>query len=416
MTQPSAANTDPQIRVARLRTRFRAWLELARISNLPTVLSNAIAGATIGACALALEKTAGGAGTVIWFGGFVSTAGPDGPQDPLSSPAIALGVLAPLALPLFAYVGGMILNDAFDAEIDARERPTRPIPSGRVSRTSAFIVGFALLSAAIALACTTGLPLVIGATALLVAAIVIYDRFHTKSVASTLLLAACRALASLIPMLAFAHGDVEALVRRGAFILPIALAAWTLGLSLLAREEVALRMPQDAPRGARGSEDATPLPCPKCGQLMVGGYGRCAECASPSSAPERRGAIARRSNLRARLLLVAPTIAVAAMLAAFFTAHVALLNRGRGAGDTLAAGNPGAAIVVAIILALVAVRAAQILRREPARTPDAIGMLIACLALIDAMALATGGHWLAALVCLALFALTRRWQRAIAGS
>ena len=416
MAQSSAANADPQIRVARLRTRFRAWLELARISNLPTVLSNAIAGATIGACALALEKTAGGAGTVIWFGGFVSTAGPDGPQDPLSSPAIALGVLAPLALPLFAYVGGMILNDAFDAEIDARERPTRPIPSGRVSRTSAFIVGFALLSAAIALACTTGLPLVIGATALLVAAIVIYDRFHTKSVASTLLLAACRALASLIPMLAFAHGDVEALVRRGAFVLPFALAAWTLGLSLLAREEVALRMPQDAPGGARGSEDATPLPCPKCGQLMVGGYGRCAECASPSSAPERRGAIARRSNLRARLLLVAPTIAVAAMLAAFFAGHVFLRNRGRLLDEGIRTGLPALAVAIGALLIVFEARAHAAMRRDPARTPDAIGMLIACLALIDAMALATGGHWLAALVCLALFALTRRWQRAIAGS
>ena len=412
MTQPSAANTDPQIRVARLRTRFRAWLELARISNLPTVLSNAIAGATIGACALALEKTAGGAGTVIWFGGFVSTAGPDGPQDPLSSPAIALGVLAPLALPLFAYVGGMILNDAFDAEIDARERPTRPIPSGRVSRTSAFIVGFALLSAAIALAYTTGLPLVIGATALLVAAIVIYDRFHTKSVASTLLLAACRALASLIPMLAFAHGDVEALVRRGAFVLPFALAAWTLGLSLLAREEVALRMP----RGVRASEDATPLPCPKCGQLMVGGYGRCAECASPSSAPERRGAIARRSNLRARLLLVAPTIAVAAMLAAFFAGHVFLRNRGRLLDEGIRTGLPALAVAIGALLIVFEARAHAAMRRDPARTPDAIGMLIACLALIDAMALATGGHWLAAVVCLALFALTRRWQRAIAGS
>jgi hypothetical protein len=412
MAQPSAANTDPQIRVARSRTRFRAWLELARVSNLPTVLSNAIAGATIGACALALEKTAGGAGTVIWFGGFVSTAGPDGPQDPLSSPAIALGVLAPLALPLFAYVGGMILNDAFDAEIDARERPTRPIPSGRVSRTSAFIVGFALLSAAIALACTTGLPLVIGATALLVAAIVIYDRFHTKSVASTLLLAACRALASLIPMLAFAHGDVEALVRRGAFVLPFALAAWTLGLSLLAREEVALRMPG----GVRTSEDATPLPCPKCGQLMVGGYGRCAECASPSSAPERRGAIARRSNLRARLLLVAPTIAVAAMLAAFFAGHVFLRNRGRLLDEGIRTGLPALAVAIGALLIVFEARAHAAMRRDPARTPDAIGMLIACLALIDAMALATGGHWLAAVVCLALFALTRRWQRAIAGS
>jgi len=411
MAQSSAANTAPRTRAARLRTRLRAWLELARVSNLPTVLSNAIAGATIGACALALEKTAGGAGTVVWFGGFVSTAGPDGPQDPLSSPSIAFGVLAPLALPLFAYVGGMILNDAFDAEIDARERPTRPIPSGRVSRTSAFIVGFALLGIAIAIACTTGLPLVIGATALLLAAIVIYDRFHTKSVASTLLLAACRALASLIPMLAFAHGDVEALVRRGAFILPIALAAWTLGLSLLARNEIALR-DADASRA-----DAAAQPCPKCWHLMVEkSLESCPECGHRSTDVDRRGVARTRADLRAGYRNLVPIGAVLALLAAFFTAHVALLNRGRGAGDTLAAGNPGAAIVVAIILALVAVRAAQILRREPARTPDAIGMLIACLALIDLMALATGGHWLAAVVCLALFALTRRWQRAIAGS
>ena len=27
----------------------------------------------------------------------------------------------------------MVLNDVFDAEVDARERPERPIPSGRVS-------------------------------------------------------------------------------------------------------------------------------------------------------------------------------------------------------------------------------------------------------------------------------------------
>jgi hypothetical protein len=217
-------------------------------------------------------------------------------------------------------------------------------------------------------------------------------------------------------MLAFAHGDVEVLVRRGAFVLPFALAAWTLGLSLLAREEVALRMPQDALGGARASEDATPLPCPKCGQLMVGGYGRCAECASPSSAPERRGAIARRSNLRARLLLVAPTIAVAAMLAAFFAGHVFLRNRGRLLDEGIRTGLPALAVAIGALLIVFEARAHAAMRRDPARTPDAIGMLIACLALIDAMALATGGHWLAAVVCLALFALTRRWQRAIAGS
>ena len=32
------------------------------------------------------------------------------------------------------YMAGMVLNDVFDADVDARERPWRPIPSGRVSR------------------------------------------------------------------------------------------------------------------------------------------------------------------------------------------------------------------------------------------------------------------------------------------
>lgn len=43
------------------------------------------------------------------------------------------------------YSAGMILNDAFDAPIDAVERPERPIPSRQVSRNTAFLVGFAML-------------------------------------------------------------------------------------------------------------------------------------------------------------------------------------------------------------------------------------------------------------------------------
>src|SRR5262245_63491269 len=43
------------------------------------------------------------------------------------------------------YSGGMALNDAFDAEIDARERPERPIPSGRVSRGTVLALGFGML-------------------------------------------------------------------------------------------------------------------------------------------------------------------------------------------------------------------------------------------------------------------------------
>ncbi len=35
------------------------------------------------------------------------------------------------------YAGGVAFNDVFDSELDAKERPERPIPSGRVSRNAA---------------------------------------------------------------------------------------------------------------------------------------------------------------------------------------------------------------------------------------------------------------------------------------
>ncbi|HZB39295.1 MAG TPA: UbiA family prenyltransferase, partial [Beijerinckiaceae bacterium] len=97
-------------------------LRLGRVSNLPTVWTNVIAATAL----------AGG--------------------DPLSWRA---GV-ALLAMTLF-YVGGMYLNDAFDREIDARERPKRPIPSGEVSAGLVFGAGFAMLAAGVALMALHGL-------------------------------------------------------------------------------------------------------------------------------------------------------------------------------------------------------------------------------------------------------------------
>ena len=44
------------------------------------------------------------------------------------------------------YGSGVVLNDAFDAELDKKERPERPIPTGLVSRTEAFAFGFTLMS------------------------------------------------------------------------------------------------------------------------------------------------------------------------------------------------------------------------------------------------------------------------------
>ncbi|QLE44613.1 polyprenyltransferase [Nostoc sp. C052] len=79
----------------------------------------------------------------------------------------SFAVLIPLSWLLLAttglYGGGIVFNDVFDAKLDAKERPNRAIPSGRVSRQNAtllgsilFIIGIiaafqvSLLSAAIA--------------------------------------------------------------------------------------------------------------------------------------------------------------------------------------------------------------------------------------------------------------------------
>src|SRR5262245_25196238 len=96
--------------------RWRTYLALGRVSNLPTVWTNALAGMAL-------------AGALVSVG-----------------TAVALG----LVLTLF-YVGGMFLNDAFDREIDRVERPERPIPSGRISAAAVFRIGFGLLALGLAL-------------------------------------------------------------------------------------------------------------------------------------------------------------------------------------------------------------------------------------------------------------------------
>jgi 4-hydroxybenzoate polyprenyltransferase len=54
------------------------------------------------------------------------------------------------------YLAGMVLNDWFDFEIDRRQRPERPLPSGQISRRAAAIVGGGLLAASVALSWPVG--------------------------------------------------------------------------------------------------------------------------------------------------------------------------------------------------------------------------------------------------------------------
>ena len=96
------------------------------------------------------------------------------------------------------YAAGTTLNDAFDAPVDATERPERPIPTGRVSRTTAFVLGGILLLAGIAVAGAAA-GLAGGAVAAALATmIVLYDGLLKDSPAGFLAMGATRGLNVLL--------------------------------------------------------------------------------------------------------------------------------------------------------------------------------------------------------------------------
>jgi 4-hydroxybenzoate polyprenyltransferase len=189
---------------ATLTERAAVALRLGRVSNLPTVWTNALAGAVLA-------------------GGDLHTA-----------------VLAPLLLGVSAtYAGGMYLNDAFDRDVDARERPERPIPSGQVSAAAVFAAGTALLAVgaalttAAALVAPDGAPLAAAiVAAALACSVVLYDVVHKRTRAAVLAMASCRAL--LYPLAAFA--------TAGRFAVPIAatmaaMFVYVTGLTAVAADE-----------------------------------------------------------------------------------------------------------------------------------------------------------------------------------
>jgi hypothetical protein len=194
--------------------RWHAWLELARISNLPTVWTNVLAGWLLAGGAWHWPQSGWKA-----FGGFM-----------FGPPLLWLLVGGSLL-----YTAGMILNDAFDAKFDREHRKERPIPSGRVSVSLAWSAGIAMLMGGAAMS-------YFGAGACgwlvlaLMAAILLYDVFHKPWAGSVLIMGACRTLLYLVAGSAVAGGlDVH---EDGILIIrSIALGGYVIGLSLVARNE-----------------------------------------------------------------------------------------------------------------------------------------------------------------------------------
>ena len=174
---------------------LRTLLVLGRVSNLPTVWSNCLAGWLLGG---------GGHGGIFSWLCFGAT---------------------------FLYLGGMTLNDAFDAAFDQQHRPERPIPSGAISPGAVWLWGLGWL--ALGLLCLVSWGRSTNTlAALLVGCILVYDAVHKIFAFSPLLMAACRFLLLLVAASMARHG-----VTGLAIWSALALASYIVGLSYLARKE-----------------------------------------------------------------------------------------------------------------------------------------------------------------------------------
>ncbi len=187
---------------------LRAGLILGRVSNLPTVWTNCLAGS-------------------ILSGSFILDA------------RIVFLLVAMSCL----YISGMYLNDAYDAEVDRMERKERPIPSGEATVAEVFFVGFLLMGVGVFtflyglfelsdfLTAAGHYPGVVSIT-VLSALIVFYDRHHKGITYSPMVMGLCRGF------LFFSAGCLYSssinYIQIAAFA---CVTFWTIGLTALARLE-----------------------------------------------------------------------------------------------------------------------------------------------------------------------------------
>ncbi len=148
-------------------SEIKAYLQLVRPANLVTALTDVIAG--------------------VALSGYFSL--------PAFEPVPFLWLAGST---IFLYGGGIVFNDVFDAELDAVERPERPIPSGRVSLRKAIVYGLLLLSAGIGFGFAAGSGS--GIIALLITAFaLIYDKWGKhNTVLGPLNMGLCRGLNLLL--------------------------------------------------------------------------------------------------------------------------------------------------------------------------------------------------------------------------
>ena len=178
-----------------MHKKVKGILDLCRVSNLPTVISNCLAS---------------------WL-----VAG--GSFDELDLAALVSGAV-------LLYSGGMIMNDLFDLSFDDQFRPSRPIPAGIISKSAAgiYTLFFMVAGAALMVIGNAKFPLVLS----LVSVIVAYNVFHKKWIHSVYIMGACRSVLYLA-----CASAVTGQLSHEVIAWCICLGLYTAGITVVARGE-----------------------------------------------------------------------------------------------------------------------------------------------------------------------------------
>ncbi len=170
------------------------------------------------------------------------------PAVPTALADIVLAALATRALPdhwfvflllclttVCLYCGGMVFNDFFDVEQDRRERPHRPIPSGRVSRRTAGLLGTLFLGAGVGFAILAGFSNGTVSTAILAILIVVsilsYDGRLKRTPVGPVAMGMCRFLNVLLGLTLAGH------IESWGVYMALVVGLYVAGVTWFARTE-----------------------------------------------------------------------------------------------------------------------------------------------------------------------------------
>ncbi|MET7934302.1 SCO3242 family prenyltransferase [Streptomyces sp. NPDC005322] len=358
--------------------RAAAWAELLRVSALFTVPGDALAGAAAARC---------------------------GPNR-----GTALAACASLCL----YEAGMALNDWADRDVDAIERPGRPLPSGRIAPAAALVAATGLTAAGLVCAAAAGRP-ALGTATVLAGTVWAYDLGLKNTPAGPPTMAAARALDLLLGATASAGASAgvsagasagvsdgaSARVPDGAFAagavrsaLPSAalLGAHTLAVTTVSRRE------------AVGGSSAPPLAALATGAAIAWSVAR-------RPAAHGRGARRRPSLLGRRAVTTAATETIRAAAMDRLAPHEPAARRHAVAHRTAAAATAALAATYTATAARPLAHAA--LNPSPYLLQSAVGGGIRAMIPLQAALASRAGAQRTALSLLALVPVARRLARKV---